>query len=172
MSNQRARITDRDPLTPTDGVLSGYEQASQLTSQQSRNTAIQQVEELNSEEAPFQTENDNPESQEADKLKSQPVKNTKIQLTDKSIPASQQVEKSNSQESDKPTTRKATYQIDDSVLDALDRYHLQLQIDMGKRKAPYKEIVVEEAIAQWLERVEKSPDRAVKTLLKRQEQRQ
>jgi hypothetical protein len=69
-------------------------------------------------------------------------------------------------------TRKATYQIDDSVLDALDKYHLQLQIDMGKRKAPYKEIVVEEAIAQWLERVEKSPDRAVKTLLKRQEQRQ
>jgi hypothetical protein len=126
MSNQRARITDRDPLTPTDGVLSGYEQASQLTSQQS--------------------------------------KNTEIQLADKSSPTSQQVEKS--------TTRKATYQIDDSILDALDRYHLQLQIDMGKRKAPYKEIVVEEAIAQWLERVEKSPDRAVKTLLKRQEQRQ
>jgi hypothetical protein len=74
--------------------------------------------------------------------------------------------------SDKLTTRKATYQIDDSVLHALDRYHLQLQMDMGKRKAPYKEIVVEEAIAQWLERVEKSPDRAVKTLLKRQEQRQ
>jgi hypothetical protein len=69
-------------------------------------------------------------------------------------------------------TRKATYQIDDSVLDALDKYHLQLQMDMGKRKAPYKEIVVEEAIAQWLERVEKSPDQAVKTLLKRQEQRQ
>jgi hypothetical protein len=45
-------------------------------------------------------------------------------------------------------------------------------IDMGKRKAPFKEIVVEKAIAQWLERVEKFPDRAIKTLLKRQEQRQ
>jgi hypothetical protein len=172
MSNPRARITDRDPLTLTDGVLSGYEQASQLTSQQSKNIDSQPVEKLNSEEAPFQAENDKPEIQKADKLKSQTVKNTEIQLSDKSITASQQVEKSNSQESDKLTTRKATYQIDDSILDALDRYHLQLQMDMGKRKAPYKEIVVEEAIAQWLERVEKSPDRAVKMLLKRQEQRQ
>jgi hypothetical protein len=172
MSNQRARITDRDPLSATDGVLSGYEQASQLTSQQSKNTGSQPVEELSSEESPSQIESDNTESQKVNKLGSQPVKDTEIQLADKSTPASQQVEKSNSQESDKPTTRKATYQIDDSVLDALDRYHLQLQIDMGKRKAPYKEIVVEEAIAQWLERVEKSPDRAVKMLLKRQEQRQ
>jgi hypothetical protein len=172
MSNQRARITDRDPLSATDGVLSGYEQASQLTSQQSKNTDSQPVEELNSEESPSQTEIDNLGSQEVNKLESQTVKNTEIQLADKSTPASQQVEKANSQEPDKPTTRKATYQIDNSVLDALDRYHLQLQIDMGKRKAPYKEIVVEEAIAQWLERVEKSPDRAVKTLLKRQEQRQ
>ncbi len=42
MSNSRARITDRNPLSATDGVLSGYEQASQLTSQQSKNTAVNQ----------------------------------------------------------------------------------------------------------------------------------
>jgi hypothetical protein len=50
--------------------------------------------------------------------------------------------------------------LDSEVLTALDRYHLQLQIDLGKQDAPYKETIVEEAIAQWLERSEKSPDRA------------
>jgi hypothetical protein len=61
--------------------------------------------------------------------------------------------------------------VDAAILADLDRYHLQRKIEMGRRNAPYKEIVVEEAIAQWLERAAKSPDRAVKSLLKRQEQR-
>ena len=73
-----------------------------------------------------------------------------------------------SQQVSKPTIRKATFQVDAAILADLDRYHLQLQIEMGRRNAPYKEILVEEAIAQWLERAAKSPDRTVKSLLKRQ----
>jgi hypothetical protein len=85
--------------------------------------------------------------------------------------ASKQPEKLASQQVSKPIIRKATFQVDAAILADLDRYHLQLQIEMGRRNAPYKEILVEEAIAQWLERAAKSPDRAVKSLLKRQEQR-
>jgi hypothetical protein len=84
---------------------------------------------------------------------------------------SQQSDKLATQQVSKPIIRKATFQVDAAILEALDRYHLQLQIEMGRRNAPYKEILVEEAIAQWLERAAKSPDRAVKSLLKRQEQR-
>jgi hypothetical protein len=85
--------------------------------------------------------------------------------------ASKQPEKLASQQVSKPIIRKATFQVDAAILADLDRYHLQLQIEMGRRNAPYKEILVEEAIAQWLERAAKSPDRAVKSLIKRQEQR-
>jgi hypothetical protein len=104
-------------------------------------------------------------SQQVNKLTSE-----EVELVESSV---QQAETDNlaSQQVSKPTIRKATFQIDAAILEALDRYHLQLQIDLGKRNAPYKEILVEEAIAQWLERAAKSPERAVKSLLKRQEQR-
>jgi hypothetical protein len=32
MATKRARITDRNPLTATDGVIAGYEQVNNLTS--------------------------------------------------------------------------------------------------------------------------------------------
>jgi hypothetical protein len=38
---------------------------------------------------------------------------------------------------------------------------------LGKQDAPYKETIVEEAIAQWLERSEKSPDSPKGTLRER-----
>ncbi len=98
---------------------------------------------------------------ELDQSTSKEVSNIESQEADQ--PASQPV--------NQPTIRKATFQLDATVIEDLDRYHLQLQIDLGKRNAPYKEIIVEEAIAQWLERATKSPDRVVKSLLKRQEQR-
>jgi hypothetical protein len=228
MATKRARITDRDPLTATDGVLAGYEQvnksasqqpeseivakekqfnkptskqdnkstsqdnltisdlddfdnlateevsklASQLvdksdnlTSQQPDNLASQEVENL--EVVDDRRVNlDNSTSQQSDNLASQEVSKPTIQLVDESIS-----DKPGSQQASKPTIRKATFQVDAVILEALDRYHLQLQIEMGRRKAPYKEILVEEAIAQWLERAAKSPERAVKSLLKRQEQR-
>jgi hypothetical protein len=243
MATKRARISDRNPLTATDGVIAGYEQVNKSASQiaevegqQDSHSTSEQVNKLGSQQAGKSTskqasksasqnelavgnsnsdnlateevslltsqlvENpvlasekpDNPTSQEVDDLdlisnpednkstSRQPGKpgiqevNESELLGDRSKSdksASRQPEKLASQQVSKPIIRKATFQVDAAILEALDRYHLQLQIEMGRRNAPYKEILVEEAIAQWLERAAKSPDRAVKSLLKRQEQR-
>lgn len=235
MATKRARISDRNPLTATDGVIAGYEQVnksasqiSEVEGQQDSHSTSEQVNKLGSQQANKTTskqasksasknelaignsnpnnltieevskltsqlvenpvltsqEPDNPTSQEVDDLDlisnpednkstSQEVNKSELlgdrSKSDKS--ASKQPEKSTSQQVSKPIIRKATFQVDAAILADLDRYHLQLQIEMGRRNAPYKEILVEEAIAQWLERAAKSPDRAVKSLIKRQEQR-
>jgi hypothetical protein len=208
MATKRARITDRNPLTATDGVIAGYEQVNkstsqlpemkerqdnQSTSEQVSKSASQQDDKLTSqnESAVRDKTPDNPATEEVSKLTSQLVDNSILtrrepdNLASEEVDklavasdrpksnklASQQSDKLASQQVSKPIIRKATFQVDAAILEALDRYHLQLQIEMGRRNAPYKEIVVEEAIAQWLERAAKSPDRAVKSLLKRQEQR-
>jgi hypothetical protein len=75
-------------------------------------------------------------------------------------PASQQVSKS--------TIRKSTFQLSEEVLKQLDRYHLQLQLDLGKAVAPYKEVIVEEAIAQFLANADQ---KFVVEILKRQKTR-
>ncbi len=46
--------------------------------------------------------------------------------------------------------RRATFQVRESVLDELDRFHLELQLALGKSKAPYKETIVEAAIVHLL----------------------
>ncbi len=203
MATKRARITDRNPLTATDGVLAGYEQvnksASQLSEPEERQVTSEQVNKLESQQSNKTTSKqsskldgrDNIATEEVRKSTSQQVENPVLTSQEPNKPgiqkvnelellsdrleseklASQQSEKVGSQQVSKPIIRKATFQVDAAILEALDRYHLQLQIEMGKRNAPYKEILVEEAIAQWLERADKSPDRAVKSLLKRQEQR-
>ena len=216
MATKRARITDRNPLTATDGVLAGYEQvnksASQVSELEERQVTSEQVNKLESQQSNKTTSKqssksasqnqlaiacapldgrDNIATEEVRKSTSQQVENPGLTSQEPNKPgiqkvnelellgdrleseklASQQSEKVGSQQVSKPIIRKATFQVDAAILEALDRYHLQLQIEMGKRNAPYKEILVEEAIAQWLERADKSPDRAVKSLLKRQEQR-
>jgi hypothetical protein len=215
MANKRARISDRNPLTATDGVIAGYEQVNKSTSQepestdresdrstseqddnstsqQAENIASQQADKSKSQNELTGTDNtcDNSATEEVSKPTSQLVENListsqepdnleSQEVSKLEVASSQQPEKSTSQKADniesqqvsKPTIRKATFQVDAAILADLDRYHLQLQIQMGRRNAPYKEILVEEAIAQWLERAAKSPDRAVKSLLKRQEQR-
>ena len=216
MATKRARISDRNPLTATDGVIAGYEQvnksASQVSevkeqkderltseqvrksgSQQADNTVIQQSSKLASQNELANQDNnsDNLATEEVSKPTSQLVNNSVSTSQEPDNLTSQKVEnlevaniqanfikltipepiKSASQQVSKPIIRKATFQVDAAILADLDRYHLQLQIEMGRRNAPYKEILVEEAIAQWLERAAKSPDRAVKSLLKRQEQR-
>jgi hypothetical protein len=207
MANKRARISDRNPLTATDSVISGYEQVNKLASQkpklkeqQDESVTSEQVEKSGSQQV------DQPTSEQVSKLTShevvidliaipdqattEEVSKSASQLVDISKSGSQQadnltsqlvdfINKSTSQQPDqstsqpasKPVIRKATFQVDAAILADLDRYHLQLQIEMGRRNAPYKEILVEEAIAQWLERAAKSPDRAMKSLIKRQQQR-
>ena len=201
MSNKRARIADSNPFTATDGVLAGYEQANKLASQQVDQSTSHQAEKSTSQEVSEQLDRSNsllsapaivapPRSTIEDdgnlgKSTSQQVRKSTseevdlLELEDRSSqqpsqsvqPRSQQADKLASQQVSKPILRKATYQIDAVVLEALDRYQLQLQIDLGRRNAPHKETIVEEAIVQWLEWTAKFPDRAVKSLGKRQELR-
>ena len=68
----------------------------------------------------------------------------------------------------KSKIRKSTFQLSEEVLKQLDRYHLQLQLELGKADAPYKEMIVEEAIAQFLANADL---KFVDEILKRQKTR-
>ena len=85
--------------------------------------------------------------------------------------ASQQVSKLATQTDEKSTIRKATFQLNEVVLQQLERFHLQLQLELGKGGTPYKEVIVEEAIARLLEQVNDNRDELVSALQKRQKMR-
>jgi hypothetical protein len=48
---------------------------------------------------------------------------------------------------------------------------LQLQLELGKGSAPYKEVIVEEAIARLLEQAQENPEELIAVLRQRQEKR-
>jgi hypothetical protein len=81
-----------------------------------------------------------PTCQPADLLDSQPANVSNGSPVD--LRESQQVNKS--------TLRKSTFQLTEAILQQLDVFHLHLQLELGKAKAPYKEVIVEEAICQLL----------------------
>ena len=83
---------------------------------------------------------------------------------------SQQVNKSTSQ-AEALNLRKATFKIDSDILDSLDRYHLQLQLDLGKRNTPFKETIVELALQKILEKAKSNPEQLLKLLNQRQQLR-
>ncbi len=112
---KRPRINDsNDPLNKSDLVLTGLEQVSQSTSQQSNKSTTKP--------------NPNSSSQNNDNL-------TSIESN-----------KSNSQVANKLSLRKSTFQISEPVLERLEKVHLGLQLQFGKANAPYKEVIVEEAL--------------------------
>jgi hypothetical protein len=76
-----------------------------------------------------------------------------------------------SQPVDKPALRKVTFQIAESVVNQLDQLHLQLQLDLGKANAPYKEVIVEEAIARVLATAAADREALLEALQERQSQR-
>ncbi len=146
MAKPRARLTDdNDPLSSTESVFASLEQASKSGSQQVSNTTIQEVASL---------------------VPEQEV----VTITPKKVnkPASQQADKLESQEVKKSAIRKSTFQLSEEVLKQLDRYHLQLQLELGKAEAPYKEVIVEEAIAQFLVNADQ---KTVDKLIERQKTR-
>ncbi|AFZ33589.1 hypothetical protein Glo7428_5211 (plasmid) [Gloeocapsa sp. PCC 7428] len=93
-----------------------------------------------------------------------------------SQPASKSINKAESQDASKSTSqqaeklRKATFKLSQSVLEQLDTFHLQLQMKLGKANAPYKEVIVEEAIFQLLEQMSVDRDSLVVRLQERQRQ--
>ena len=60
----------------------------------------------------------------------------------------------------------------EAVLQQLDTFHLQLQLELGKANAPYKEVIVEEAIARLLEQASQNRAKHMKALQERQQQRE
>ena len=93
-----------------------------------------------------------PTSLEADKIRSQEADKSKLQQAE--------------------TLRKATFKLSEAVLRRLDNYHLQLQLELGKADAPYKEVIVEEAICQLLEQAKLTPSEVLTLLRTRQESRE
>lgn len=148
MIKKRVRLTDEnDPLTPTDKVLAGLERVSK--------SGVQEVDSMESQEV------SNTTSQEVVNLESQEFNNKNIQEDSKST----------IQQADKLKLRKSTFQLSQSVLERLDIFHLQLQLELGKSSAPYKEVIVEEAIAQLLDQASESRTELLAALQERQETR-
>jgi hypothetical protein len=83
---------------------------------------------------------------------------------------SYQVEKPTSQKDELLAVelKKATFQLDKAVLTKLEKFVLGLQLELGKENAPYKEVIVEEAIERLLNN---EPTRILKALEKRQKRR-
>jgi hypothetical protein len=84
---------------------------------------------------------------------------------------SQQDSKSTSQPVNKSKLRKSTFQISEEVLNKLDQFHLRLQLELGKKDAPYKEVIVEEAIVQLLDQMNSDSTEILEALSKRQTER-
>ena len=161
MPNKRARITDdNDPLSSTDEVLAGFQQLSQSISIPVDQSKRQEVEKSESQPVDKLTK------KQADKSESQEVQLNSGQKEEK-----QQVNQSTSQQVDKSKLRKVTFQIQESVVNRLDKLHLQLQLELGKANAPYKEVIVEEAISRLLEEMESNRDGVLEVLQERQSER-
>jgi len=100
---------------------------------------------------------------------------------------SQQVDKQTSQKADKltrqevrqetipkdnkPLLRKATFQLRESVLTQLEKFHLELKLELGRNNTPYKETIVEEAISQLLAQAHQDKDKVLRNLQQRQRKR-
>lgn len=94
-----------------------------------------------------------------------------VALEQASQPETQPSKKSKSPQVNKSNVRKATFQLSDALLDRLETYHLKLQLELGKANAPYKEVIVEEAISQFLDRGSDQKEEQVTQLQVRQQSR-
>jgi hypothetical protein len=169
---KRIRLTDEnDPLTQTDRVLAGFEQLNQSTSQPVNKLTSQQAKKSTSQQA------DNPGIQQVKKSTSQRVQRAPDQQISKpesqssKTITSQQVNKSEIQQVDKLILKKSTFQLSGEVLQELDKLHLRLQLELGKTETPYKEVIVEEAIARLLLEMKANEARLLQDLKVRQQKR-
>ncbi len=196
MTKRRARLNDdNDPLSSTDRVLSGFEQISKSTSQkadkstsqqddvspsqQKSNTTSQQsiAQHLTSPNTLSNTLSEHSTSQQPDKITSQEddtvtsQPDSKLTTQQANLLASQQVNAGTLPSVEKPKLRKSTFQISSAVLHQLDQLHLTLQLELGKANAPYKEVIVEEALVRLLESVNFDRAALIEALVSRQKSR-
>ena len=183
-SNQEDKVQS---LSSTKSLTNNRSKKS--TSQQNSNLTSQEADQLTSQEDKVSTsqQDSNLTSQESDKLTSQENKVSTSQQSDQttisqdsnltshkdSKSAKKQVDFSTSQKvkSKKSILRKSTFQINSEVLGQLDRLHLTLQLEMGKSNAPYKEVIVEEALVRLLEEVNSNRKALIEALLERHKSR-
>jgi hypothetical protein len=85
---------------------------------------------------------------------------------------SQEVNTPTTQQVDKSELRKSTFQLNKAVSERLDTFHLELQLKLGKAAAPYKEVIVEEAISRLLEEAKENKADVIRRLRDRQEKRE
>ena len=180
MAKRRVRLTDEnDPLNSTERVLAGFEQVSKLKSQQDKKSTSQQDNKSRSQlPNKITSQEDNKlTSQEDNQLVSQEDNQLTSQKDNK--PTSQQENKLASPLASLPTSqpvnklklRKSTFQISEEVLNQLEQFHLGLQLELGKKDAPYKEVIVEEAIVQLLKQMNSNRAELLEVLAKRQTER-
>lgn len=159
----------------------------EITSRQPTKLTIQQVDNLASQQpiaeklvATDITINEKIISQQPDKSTIQQENNitsqqpTMEQVTINREITSQQSDKSAIQQFDnieKPKLRKSTFQISETVLLRLDQVHLTLQLELGKAIAPYKEVIVEEALVRLLEQFVDDRSGLIEVLVSRQKSR-
>ena len=176
VSQQSDKSTSQQPMIKQ--IISNGERASQqsnkLTSHQDGNTTSQQpmIKQIIS--------NGETTSQQSHKLTSQQGGNTTgqqprtEQITKNAEIASQQSNKLTSQQDgniEKPKLRKSTFQISETVLLQLDQVHLKMQLEWGKASAPYKEVIVEEALVRLLEQFADDRLGLMEVLVSRQKSR-
>jgi hypothetical protein len=190
MTKRRVRLNDEnDPLSSTDKVLASFEQVSKSSSQKHDNLSSQQYDVLTS-----QPDNNLTSQQETtshpiplgsfsntfpEDTKSQEVnqpnglQNNMSTIQQDNNPTKKQASLSTSQQvkSEKLKLRKSTFQISEAVLHQLDQLHLTLQLEMGKAHAPYKEVIVEEALVRLLEEVNSDRMALIEALLSRHKSR-
>lgn len=127
--------------------VSTSQEADKLTSQQSKSEHTFEASTSQQNNTPIIQLNSNSTSQKANLLTSQQVNLEKVSL------------------------RKSTFQISEEVLHQLDKLHLTLQLELGKANAPYKEVIVEEALVQLLESFNSDRATLIEILMSRQKSR-
>ncbi|MGB5969998.1 MAG: hypothetical protein WBG70_16905 [Spirulinaceae cyanobacterium] len=176
MNKRRARLNDENnPLSSTDEVLAGFEQFSKSASQLDNNLESQEADQLANQEdkLPISQKDEKP-SLTPDESATEIAKNKKKSRSKKANNLTRkQANFSTSQQVKSQTTklRKSTFQIDENVLRQLEKLHLTLQMELGKANAPYKEVIVEEALVQLLEEADSDDGDFIDALLKRQKKR-
>jgi hypothetical protein len=169
MAHKKARLNDtNNPLSPTEQVLAGLEQVSQ-------STRISHHSSVSSERVSQAISNNLSASQPVNNLDAQQANLLAVRFAEQ--PNSQNPNQSNSHQvkqlaSQKVEVRKATFKIDSRILDELDTYHLRLQLQLGKRNAPYKETIVELALKNILAEIKSNPEKLLEHLHQQQERRE
>lgn len=176
MAKRRARLNDKNnPLSSTDEVLAGFEQFSKSTSQPDKNLESQEADQPANQEDKLPTsQKDKAASSSPDESIAEISKNKKKSRSKKANNLTRkQANFSTSQQVKSQTTklRKSTFQIDEEVLRQLEKLHLTLQMELGKANAPYKEVIVEEALVQLLEQADSDDGGLIDALLERQKKR-